>query len=370
MPISVPNARYGRPVIESAEEFVRLRESEYPEEYNRAGREPADLSVWMDVIDRFPDMREWVAYNKSVPQQILDLLATDADDRVRVTVAGKRRLRPETMLQMTRDPDEHVRATLMSNPKVTPEVLAILTTDPSPWIRHQIARRAAEAAGLPFEEEEEEDDGGETYEPPPVTTAEPVPAAEAARLLQAWAARWPGIRLVGHQLRHQLPDHWVRFRSRPGSRRHPDTATDVHELLDRHRRVLDRLAEGDDSPLLVMTASFSSADEPVFERSEALTTMLPDARYWISPERIEPGEPSVRTNLFVNRLTVDDGALQDLLRYVAGDQTLDVVICDPGFRWLYAPYDGGADVIAPTPAQRDELRSEFADWLPTGPSGL
>ena len=44
-------------MINSAEEFVRLRSSELPEEYWRAAHEEVPDAVWLDVIARFPDMR-------------------------------------------------------------------------------------------------------------------------------------------------------------------------------------------------------------------------------------------------------------------------------------------------------------------------
>jgi hypothetical protein len=39
-------------------------------------------------------------------------------------------------------------------------------------------------------------------------------------------------------------------------------------------------------------------------------------------------------------------------------------------RWLFAPYDGGMDVVLPTTAERDHLRSAHSDWLSTHPAGL
>ena len=54
-------------VITSAEEFVQLRTSRNPDEYHRAAHEEASVETWLDVIERFPDMRSWVAHNKTVP---------------------------------------------------------------------------------------------------------------------------------------------------------------------------------------------------------------------------------------------------------------------------------------------------------------
>ena len=57
-------------MIKTAEEFVNLRCSEHPDEYSRAARETAGINVWYDVIQKYPDMKEWVAYNKTTPKEI------------------------------------------------------------------------------------------------------------------------------------------------------------------------------------------------------------------------------------------------------------------------------------------------------------
>jgi len=77
-------------VIESADEFVRLRTSEEPTEYHRAANEPAAEAIWREIIDRFTQMRFWVAHNKTVPLSILEVLGSDPDERVRSMVRAER----------------------------------------------------------------------------------------------------------------------------------------------------------------------------------------------------------------------------------------------------------------------------------------
>lgn len=58
-------------MIDSAADFVRLRTSEIPGEQYRAAHDAAAVTVWRAVIEKYPDMREWVARNKTVPIEIL-----------------------------------------------------------------------------------------------------------------------------------------------------------------------------------------------------------------------------------------------------------------------------------------------------------
>ncbi|NNN20586.1 MAG: hypothetical protein HKL80_01105, partial [Acidimicrobiales bacterium] len=90
-------------MIDSAEEFVRLRNSTDPAAYNRAAREEAPLQVWHDLIERFPEFKLWVANNKTVPMEILEILASDPDGTVRLMVAAKNKLTSDILEKLAFD---------------------------------------------------------------------------------------------------------------------------------------------------------------------------------------------------------------------------------------------------------------------------
>ncbi len=128
-------------MIHTAEEFVRLRTSENPDEYYRAAHEEAPIEVWLEVIRRFPDMREWVAHNKTVPIEILDVLSNDTDENVRLMVAAKRKLPEYLQLKLATDPDSGVRHHIAWNPKATKKVLETLLDDEWSVIREKVSER-------------------------------------------------------------------------------------------------------------------------------------------------------------------------------------------------------------------------------------
>ncbi len=82
-------------MITSAEEFVSLRQSENQEFYLQAATDSASNEVWLDVIARFPQMKRWVAQNKTVSLEILEVLAQDPDAEIRTAVAMKNKLSPQ-----------------------------------------------------------------------------------------------------------------------------------------------------------------------------------------------------------------------------------------------------------------------------------
>jgi hypothetical protein len=88
----------------------------------------------------------------------------------------------------------------------------------------------------------------------------------------------------------------------------------------------------------------------------------------LTDDGIPPDE--VWLHLWASASHLHGEELPRLLRLVADDVTRGVIITTAEMGWLYAPYDGGADVIAASPGHRDQLRRAHEDWLSAHPSGL
>lgn len=67
------------------------------------------------------------------------------------------------------------------------------------------------------------------------------------------------------------------------------------------------------------------------------------------------------------------GTLDPVLHAAADDEIAGVIIAVPDLDWLYHLYDGGADVLLPTEAERDQPRDRRRNWLsaeqPHAPEG-
>ncbi|MFT3899672.1 MAG: hypothetical protein QM728_05425 [Gordonia sp. (in: high G+C Gram-positive bacteria)] len=183
--------------------------------------------------------------------------------------------------------------------------------------------------------------------------------ADAAAFDDAWHTRWPDARPVGYELRDAAAGSWVRFHSLPESKRYAETDAERAEVLRRHLVVLRELcdaASADPADLRVVTATFSESAE--------------QQSYWQSV-RLDLDDPeSWWAHLRVRRTGLESAELRALLRRVADDEAQGVIIAPPDAAWLYHPYDGGADVIAPDAHLRDELKRDHADWLSSHPLGL
>jgi hypothetical protein len=133
--------------ISSAEEFVRLRSSEIPEEYKLASSGSTSDEVWLEVIQKFPDYTRWVAHNKSISLEIIRILATHPDDDVRWFIAAKRKSPPDVLWMLAKDQVDSVRKRVAYNAKTPKEILEFLLNDSWEDIRER-ARQRLEAIEL------------------------------------------------------------------------------------------------------------------------------------------------------------------------------------------------------------------------------
>jgi hypothetical protein len=118
-------------MIKSAEEFVFLRLSDEIDLYQRAANESATVEIWLEVIEKYPDMRAWVAHNKTVPLSILEILSRDKDPSVRHMVAMKRKLGQDMSIleRLAQDPEDSIRMRVALNPKTPHTILKQLLND-------------------------------------------------------------------------------------------------------------------------------------------------------------------------------------------------------------------------------------------------
>lgn len=190
----------------------------------------------------------------------------------------------------------------------------------------------------------------------------------ADELTDLWERRWTRCPPVADQLRTAYPERWVRFHSLPGSKRYAANEAEYLEILTRHHSTLGALGAAADSPVLAITAQFS-ATRDAFARVPELGRVQPAAWHWrAEAEMTELESESMWRQLFVSETTV--GNLDALLRLVADDGCRGVMIVPLDVSWVYHPYDGGADVLAPSESARNQLRSRFSNWLSTLASGM
>ena len=200
---------------------------------------------------------------------------------------------------------------------------------------------------------------------------DPPEPLELDALTRRWSDRWSDCRPIGHEVRGCARDRWVRFHSLPESKRYADTVDEYAEIMRRHLTVLNALLEaiGRRRGVVVIVAAWSQRAEPA-PLDRELAETFPRAAYWCSILRDLDGTDEYWTHLYAGRSGLASDDLRGVLRLVADDVIADVIVSHDDLEWLYHPYDGGADVIASSVEQRNELRDRHSDWLSAHPRGL
>ncbi len=141
MPIGFVPLGVSKKMITTAEEFIRLRSSELPEEYRKADHEEASVQTWEEVIERYPEYKRWVIHNKTVPIKILEKLAKDSDSSIRAEVARKRKINEVIFQLLAADEDENVRYALACNSKLAIDKLQQIKQEGSEWFENAVSER-------------------------------------------------------------------------------------------------------------------------------------------------------------------------------------------------------------------------------------
>lgn len=187
-----------------------------------------------------------------------------------------------------------------------------------------------------------------------------------AELRDRWVKFWPDQLPQGEYL-NVSRDRQIRFHSLPESKQFAETPAEAAEILSRHDVLLSVLAGSDTTELYVATEKATRS--PSLRPMQDLLANLLEWEFWLTaPHDQGNDEFPLWVHLYVARIQSASDALHQLLERVAEEKEFGVVVFDGSMQWLYQPYAGGCDVVARTPAERDELAKAFRTWLPV-PTG-
>lgn len=179
-----------------------------------------------------------------------------------------------------------------------------------------------------------------------------------------WERHYAGCPPEADLLKSHHTERWVRFHSLPGSKRYAGTEAEYATILHRYNTVLDEMFAG--RTVYVVTCSYHGPGELTAHHNPH--ALNPTARLW---RRIPSEEDDAYyAELHAARRSWRSGMIDALLRAVADGNASGVMIFDTEAAKLHHPYDGGADCILCTTAERDNLRAAHPGWLSDHPQGL
>lgn len=187
----------------------------------------------------------------------------------------------------------------------------------------------------------------------------------AVQLTELWERTWPRAEPLGHALRVEYADQWVRFHSLPESKRYAENEVEYDEILRRHRTVLRALqGSAGIADLFVIAADWGWRDLAAGWSRRKVSGAWP----WRIGQ-VDDDDPDTGRNYYWAASGLRDAEVDSLLLAAADDEGR-FIIGAPDLGWLYCPYDGGADALLPSAAERDALKQRHADWLSAHPQGL
>jgi hypothetical protein len=184
-----------------------------------------------------------------------------------------------------------------------------------------------------------------------------------------------GAPLVGHRLREMFAQRWVRFHSLPGSKRYADTTEQLSEIHRRHDMIAAALL-GEGEPIVIVRTGYSESATSRVPPQDGGGQWSSEGFVWFESMSMseidgEPGEAEEsHAHFWLAPSTFHAGAFEVPWTLVANDVVDGVLLVNVERRCVFAPYDGGMDVIGADSFVCDSLRRDFGAWLSAHPSGL
>jgi hypothetical protein len=187
-----------------------------------------------------------------------------------------------------------------------------------------------------------------------------------------WTQTYPDCSPVGFRLRTACQSRWLRIHSLPASKRYAETESEYQEILRRQNVVLtDSL--GDTQPFVLVSTGYSEAPAGA-EVWPAVAALYPTSRHFltirINYNYVIDDSANWHWYFFMYEAVWTPGLFDTILRQVADDEAGNILFVSVLRHSVFAPYDGGADIILPSTSERDAMRHRYAGWLPASPSGL
>ena len=125
-------------MIYTPEEFKILCENE---EDTTHANQAASSEVWIDVLNKYPQLARCVAANKTIPDDIIDRLSKSNDLDIRWKIATKRKLNRAIFERLAADTDPTIRHRIACNPKTPSDILLFLSKDPDSMVALAATRK-------------------------------------------------------------------------------------------------------------------------------------------------------------------------------------------------------------------------------------
>lgn len=198
---------------------------------------------------------------------------------------------------------------------------------------------------------------------------------KAEQIQNLWKQSFDDCPPVSYLFKHRMPDRWFRIHSLPESKRYAENEAEIRELLERQNTLLLDVI-GDNSECFLISGNYADAPLkadikscPALEDFQ-LQQFTRISKQDFDPEELEPDEEPVYLSLLYAEFILKSKSLNKILLCVADWKIVNFFVVNFEIQRIFAPYDGGVDVILKDSQERDEFKSKYKDWLSKHPGGL
>lgn len=192
---------------------------------------------------------------------------------------------------------------------------------------------------------------------------------QGTEFIKYWQTKYPEALPINHELKNDYPDRWLRVHSLPESKRYAENESEYQIILDRQNTLINDLL-GNNAEIIILfglyTADLSNdnykelTDFGDFDMVQTIS---------LHKERPNEYEDEIYFDIYIKSDQWIINSRNEILRAIADDEIRAMFIC-PSKDCIFAPYDGGMDIVVNSIEKRDELKLKYKDWLSKREDGL
>ncbi len=176
---------------------------------------------------------------------------------------------------------------------------------------------------------------------------------------EAWSRCFGQSPPLGHVLRHDCSQIWTRFHALPKSKRFAENDEEVGIVLER-ANALATECFGECARVWIVAAVLSDFDLG----SGALPCRMNMSKAMVWIDKDEEPEDQLEWSFFASRVDWKRSRFDRLFRNIADDHEQAVLFSEEA-QTVFAPYDGGFDIVSFQPGKIVRLEDTYPTWMST-----
>lgn len=181
-----------------------------------------------------------------------------------------------------------------------------------------------------------------------------------------WQESYDSIPPLGYRLRECLPNRWVRFHSLPDSKRYADTHEERTIILNRANELAGEILNVDEPFWLAA----SRADENPNFINHSFPPFTVDSRQLPKVHSWTDTQDLISFSTYSKQTIWRTGDFNDVFSKIAEDEEHGVIFATLDLSSIFAPYDGGFDLIFSNPKGVSKLSRKYPSYLSAREDGL